>query len=78
MIFIIPSDYRGIFNIVLYNFLYHHIFILDKIKVMAVAYGNDFSFAIKVILNLGLFWQARSSKHKSCITINIANKALIP
>ena len=59
MIFIIPSDYRGIFNIVLYDFLYHHIFILDKIKVMAVAYGNDFCFAIKVILH---FWFLLASK----------------
>ena len=46
MIFIIPSDYKGIFNIALYDLLHHHIFILDKIKVMAVAYGNDFCFAI--------------------------------
>ena len=55
MIFIIPSDYRGIFNIVLYDLLYHHIFILDKIEVMAVAYGMIFVLLLKSFCIFDLF-----------------------
>ena len=39
MNFIIHADYRDIFNMFLFDLSYHHIFILDKIKVMVFAYG---------------------------------------